>query len=109
MQPDLDGPDQLVPMRTKSSRGAFRGNVATSSGRASLELSLSRTSLQRMMKELALRPYRPRLLHALNEDDPDRRCEFADIFLKLISDENSFIDRVLWIDESIFKLNGHID
>ena len=50
----------------------FAQNPRISQRRASLELGLSRTSLQRLMQDLNLRPYKPRLLHALKEDDPDR-------------------------------------
>ena len=60
---------------------AYEENPTTSQRRASLELNLSRSSLRRMMTELGLKPYRPQLLHALNEDDPDRRREFASTFL----------------------------
>ena len=73
-------------------RVAFEENPETSQRRATLELNLPRSSLQRMMKELGLKPYRPQLLHALNEDDPDRRCEFADTFLNLIAVDSS-LDR----------------
>jgi hypothetical protein len=62
-----------------------------------------------MMKELGLKPYRPQFLHALNDDDPDRRCEFADIFLNLVDNDPSLLDRIFWTDESTFKLNGHVN
>lgn len=84
----------------KRVRVNFQQNSESSTRRAALELNLSRTSLRRMMKELGLKPYRPQLLHALNEDDPDRRCEFAD---------SSFLNRIVWSDEAIFKLNGHVN
>ncbi|CAF4146178.1 unnamed protein product [Rotaria sp. Silwood2] len=90
-------------------RSTFEENPATSIRRASLDLNLSRSSLQRMMKELGLKPYRPQLLHSLNEDDPDRRCEFADTFLNLLADDSSLLDRIVWADEAIFKLNGHVN
>ncbi len=90
-------------------RAAFEASPETSTRRASLELNLSRTSLQRIMKELGLKAYRPQLLHALNEDDPDRRCEFADIFLELFAEDASFPDRIVWTDEATFKLNGHVN
>jgi hypothetical protein len=61
-----------------------------------------------MMKELGLKPYRPRLLHALNDDDPDRRCEFAGFFLSLVADDSSLLEQIIWTDESSFKLNGHV-
>jgi transposase len=90
-------------------RAAFEESPATSIRRASLELNLPKSSLQRMMKELGLKPYRSQLLHALNEDHPDRRCEFADIFLNLLSDDSSLLNRILWTDEAIFKLSGHVN
>ena len=90
-------------------RSTFEENPATSTRRASLELNLSRSSLQRMMKELGLKPYRPQLLHSLNEDDPDRRCEFADTFLNLLADDSSLLNRIVWTDEANFKLNGHVN
>ncbi len=90
-------------------RAAFEENPATSLRRASLDLNLTKSSLQRMMKELGLKPYRPQLLHALTEDDPDRRCEFADIFLNLLAGDSSLLNRIIWTDEAIFKLNGHVN
>ncbi len=81
-------------------RAAFEESPATSLRRASLDLNVSKSSLQRMLKELGLKPYRPQLLHALNEDDPDRRCEFADIFLKLVAEDSSFPDRIVWTRQS---------
>jgi hypothetical protein len=58
-------------------------------------VNLSRTSLRRMMKELCLKPYRLQLLHALNEHDSDRRCEFAETFLNLIAADSSFLNRIV--------------
>ncbi|CAI6371522.1 unnamed protein product [Macrosiphum euphorbiae] len=41
------------------------------------DLGISRRWTARMMKNLGLKVYRPHLLQALNEDDPDRRLEFC--------------------------------
>ncbi|CAF1470320.1 unnamed protein product [Rotaria sordida] len=90
-------------------RAAFEESPGTSLRRASLDLNLSKSSLQRMMKKLGLKPYHPQLLHALSDDDLDRRCEFADIFLKLVAEDSSFPDRIVWTDEATFKLNGHVN
>ncbi|CAF1169002.1 unnamed protein product [Rotaria sp. Silwood1] len=57
---------------------AFARNPQICQRRASLRLGISRTSLQRFMQDLNLKPYKPRLLQALNEDDPDRRLEFCE-------------------------------
>ncbi|CAF2547727.1 unnamed protein product [Rotaria sp. Silwood2] len=93
----------------KRVRAAFKESPEISTRRATLELNLPRSSLRRMMKELGLKSYRPQLLHALNEDDPDRRCEFADIFLNLLADDSSLLNRIVWTDEAIFKLNDHVN
>ncbi len=56
-----------------------------------------------------MKVYCPQLLHALSDDDPDRRREFADIFLNLVGGVSLLPDRILWADEAIFKLNGHVN
>ena len=76
-------------------RVAFEESLETSLSRISLELNLSRSNLQRMMKELGLKSYHAQLMHALSADDPDRHCEFADIFLKLVADDSSLPDRIV--------------
>ena len=71
---------------------------------AAQELSLPRTSLRRSMK-----PYRPRRLHGLLEDDPDRRLQFCEITRNRISDERDLLDKIIWSDEACFKLSGHVN
>ena len=44
----------------------------------------------------------PRLVQALNECDPGPRMEFAECFLKNVSE-------VWWSDEATFKMNGYIN
>lgn len=51
------------------------------------------------MKDLNLNPYRPRLLQALNEDDPDRRLEFCEWLL----------DRIPWTGSAAFQTNGRVN
>ena len=40
-------------------------------------LNISASPLYRILQELNLKPYMPRLFHGLNDDDPDRRLQFA--------------------------------
>lgn len=81
----------------------------TSPRRMSVELNVSRSSIQRIYKSLGFKPYIPRLVHALNEDDYDRRVEYCETFLSLLQNESDLIHRVIWSDEASFKLNGHIN
>ena len=88
---------------------AYSHSPKKSTRRASSELSISRTPLQRMMSSLGLKPHRPRLIHGLLEDDPDRRLEFCDVFLNEINENPEILDRILWTDEASFKLSGHVN
>ncbi|CAF3907141.1 unnamed protein product [Rotaria sp. Silwood2] len=87
----------------------FLLNPHISQRRAALELNISRASLQRLMKDLNLKPYKPRLLQALNEDDPDRRLEFCEWLLDSARDDPTLLDRILWTDEASFQTNGHVN
>lgn len=61
------------------------------------------------MKELNYRPFHPQLLQALHDGDEDRRMEFAELFTEMLQQEKGLLDRVIWSDEAIFKLNGHVN
>jgi hypothetical protein len=62
-----------------------------------------------MLSDLHLHPYRPRLVQQLNDHDPDRRVEFCEKILVMVEEDNSILDKIIWTDEAIFKLNGHIN
>jgi len=70
-------------------------NPQKSQRRAAHDLDISRSSVRRIMKELNLKPYKPRLLQALNEDDPDRRLEFSQWVLDSIREDPIILDRIL--------------
>ena len=73
----------------------YRLNPQTSQRQAARELDISRSTLQRIMKDLNLKSYKPKLLQALNEDDPDRRIEFCEWILDTIEEEPTLLDRIL--------------
>jgi hypothetical protein len=60
---------------------AFVHSPNKSIRRASRELEISRSSLHLMLHTLRFKPYRPHLLHVLNDDDPERRTEFCEWFM----------------------------
>ncbi|CAF0981669.1 unnamed protein product [Rotaria sp. Silwood1] len=88
---------------------SFLLNPKTSQRRAVRDLHISRSSLQRIMKDLNLKPYKPRLLQSLNEDDPDRRLEFCEWILDSTEKDPTLLDQIWWTDEAIFKINGRIN
>jgi DNA-binding XRE family transcriptional regulator len=87
----------------------FHLSPQTSQRSAARDLGISRSSLQRIMKDLKLKPYKPKLLQALNEDDPDRRMEFCEWILDSIEKNPNLLDQILWTDEATFQLNGRVN
>lgn len=77
--------------------------------RLSAELNVSKSSVQRLLKKLNMKPYIPRLVHGLSDGDQDRRVEFAETFLEMVDRDASLVDRIWWSDEAMFKLNGQIN
>jgi hypothetical protein len=54
-------------------------------------------------------PFKIRLVHELNEDDPDRRMEFCQILMERCNLDPLFVENILFSDESTFKLNGEVN
>lgn len=77
--------------------------------RLSRELEISRQSVHNLLRKRNLKPYIPRLFHALHDGDADRRLEFSEMFLDLMRDDTTLLDKIWWSDEACFKLNGHIN
>ncbi|KFD48748.1 hypothetical protein M514_10378 [Trichuris suis] len=42
------------------------------------------------------------------EDDSDQRVELCETFLENVEKKAVDIDKIMWTDEAIFKLNGHV-
>ena len=102
-----------VSIRTDENKdlvaAAFTDSPTKSIRRASVELSMSYGSVQRMLVDIGLKPYKPHLLHKLNEDDPDRRLQFCETFLGFTDIYPDFVDNIMWSDEATFKTNGHVN
>lgn len=70
---------------------------------------LSRTTVWRILKkDLNWRPYRPRRVHKLKPGDNIQRYHCMDYFLRFLKDDPSFLVKIVWSDECLFKLNGSI-
>jgi len=52
--------------------------------------------------------YIPRLLHAINDDDPDRRM-FCEWFQEMVNEDEEFVTKNVWSDEAQFKFNGIVN
>jgi hypothetical protein len=74
----------------------------------SRETDVFKTRVHHILRHEKWKPYIPRLLQALNEDDPDRRLQFCDWFLGMCDGIKSLLDFIVWSDEATFKLNETI-
>ena len=74
-----------------------------------LHLGISITLVRHIYSALGFKPYIPRLIHKLNEDDFDLLVEFCKTLLSVIANEPDIIKRVIWFDEAIFKFNRMIN
>jgi len=70
------------------------------------ETGVSRTSIRRILKTARWKVVIPRLLHALNEDDPDRRVQYCEWFQNMKRENEEFVGKMVWSDQAQFKLNG---
>lgn len=90
-------------------RESLTNSPQKSTRRLSQEFGISHVSVFKLLKERKLKAYIPRLVHALNDDDWDRRLEFSELFLDMVEADATILDRVWWSDEACFKLNGQIN
>jgi hypothetical protein len=52
--------------------------------------------------------YIRRLLHAVNEDDPEQRVQFCEWFRHKVHDDVELVSKTVWPDEATSKLNGTV-
>ena len=73
------------------------------------ETGISRTTVRHIIKTAKLKVFNPKLPHALNEDDPDRRTQYYEWFRNMVQEDEAFVGKVVWSDEAQFKLNGAVN
>jgi hypothetical protein len=73
------------------------------------ETGISWASVNRVLKTAKWKGYVFRLLHAVVEDDPDRRSEICEWFQRKVYEDALFVDMTVWSDVVTFKLNGTVN
>ncbi|GFT33091.1 uncharacterized protein NPIL_427661 [Nephila pilipes] len=87
----------------------FQRSPRKSLWQASREVGISKSSAHRIMKRCQWRSYIPRLVRALNDDDPDRRVQYYEWYLERCNENAHFPTKIVWSDEATLKLNGSIN
>jgi hypothetical protein len=72
------------------------------------ETGVSRTSIRRILKTARWKVFIQRLLHALNEDNPDQRVQYCEWFQNMVREDEEFMGKMVWSDEAQFKLNRRV-
>jgi hypothetical protein len=77
--------------------------------RISRELGISAHTVHLILrKDLHFHPYHPIPIFHLTVDDPQARIEFSHKFLETQNEDEDFVNKIIWTDESIFSVNGHV-
>ncbi|GFQ82936.1 putative mariner [Trichonephila clavata] len=83
----------------------FVNSPKKSTRQGSREMGIPKTSLQLLMYQQHLKPFHPRLLHRLFENDPDSRLQFCEIMCNQLTEQPDLLSKFMWT----FKLSGHVD
>uniref|UniRef100_A0A8D8SNF8 DUF4817 domain-containing protein n=2 Tax=Cacopsylla melanoneura TaxID=428564 RepID=A0A8D8SNF8_9HEMI len=110
---DLPRPGRQRSVVTEANRQRVSDNIESSPGtstrRRSTQLGMSRRSLQRILKDLKLFPYKIQIVQALKPTDYQRRLEFAVRFQTKAAEDPEFIHNLIMSDEAHFHLNGFVN
>jgi len=87
----------------------FTHSPQRSTKQCARETGVSRTSVRCILKTARWKVFIPRLLHALNVDDPDRRVQYCEWFQNMVREDEEFVRKMVWSDEAQFKLNGTVN
>lgn len=70
---------------------------------------ISSRSVARILKAHKFHPYKMKLIHELNDDDPDRRLQFCEQFMQLCNEDPTLSSRICFSDEATFFLSGTVN
>ena len=78
--------------------------------RAAVELEISRSSIQRMLrKNIKALPYKLQTEHKLEKEDNDRTVEICKTLLYYYENNSSILDNIWFSDEAVFRLSGRLN
>lgn len=87
----------------------FKQHPRSSLQRASLQLSIDRTAIWRILHDHKFHPYVMKRRHQMDDEDMCSRVSFAEEILPMIETNKSFLGNILFSDEAHFHLSGEIN
>lgn len=76
--------------------------------RRSLALDISKSLIQKVLKQWKFHPYKPIFNHALEPGDPAKRLDFCLWMGSQIMDDHHFYQNIIFSDEATFSSNGTV-
>lgn len=107
--PRSGGPKKYTTMDEKKILNAFCSSPTKSLRQAVQEDLGSYFKVRAVLKNAHLYPYKMQIMHELLSDDYEKRVKFSQDMLRLLKSQPSVIERILFGDEAIFYVNGHIN
>ena len=84
-------------------------NPDTSTRKWATQIEMSRGSLQRILRELHLFPYKIQMVKALQPTDLQSRLAYAVHIQQLAREQNEFIHKLIMSNEAHFHLSGFVN
>ena len=72
-------------------------------------MGISQFSVYTILRRYKYHPYKIHLVQRLTEDDFDRRIEFCQWAVEQLDLDRFFTIKIVFSDEAIFYLNGHVN
>lgn len=89
--------------------GYFVANPSTSIRSAERDIGCSRNSVQRILKNNKMHDFKLIPVQALNVQDPGNRIEFCEMMVVKMQEDQDFLKKIIWSDESKFSHDGIVN
>lgn len=88
---------------------AFGDDPHTSQRKVAQQCAVSLSSVNRILKDEGLRPWKVKWVQELHEQDHISRKEFCSTILRKNDENNDFVRNICFSDEAIFHVNGCVN
>ena len=104
------GRPRIAEEQVERVRATYLRSPQTSTRRAIRELQIPKPTVWKILrKRLKMIPYKIQMLQRLSEGDKNKRCDFCESVLGRCDDEEGFMDRIIFSDESTFHISGKVN
>lgn len=99
-------PEHRINRRNEEILEYFRNNPRASIRGASVDLDIPRENIRRCLRTNKVKPFKPKILHTLENGDDVRRLEFCLWAQAEYLNNRNFLKEILFSDEATFSTNG---